>query len=340
MTDSGSFLDLSGLSAPVRLRDVQRSDRRRRTPYSRRWWVVAAGLAVYLAAQAAFVAAIVPIGVTDPELRGTVTGAVLMVSGVLAAAWALQAWRNASRVVRIERAARANGLEFDPLPTAVPLVGMVAEQAANTLATDLLRSADPRRPAFTAATIGPGIARAARQGGILVLELDRRTPNIVVVNRRARGRHDLRARFRGDQRLRLEGNFDRTFSLYCPAGYETDALYVFTPDVMARMLDLASDCHAELVDGFLVLTSGRPWSLGTPRGFAALVTLAVDLGGRVRSQTSRYVDDRADAPGEVAAPGRRLRRRVSLGAVLAAAVPAACVVAGGLQIAAGLGLVP
>ena len=116
--------------------------------------------------------------------------------------------------------------------------------------------------------------------------------------------------------------------------------FITSGHVMARMLDLASDCHAELVDGFLVLTSGRPWSLGTPRGFAALVTLAVDLGGRVRSQTSRYVDDRADAPGEVAAPGRRLRRRVSLGAVLAAAVPAACVVAGGLQIAAGLGLVP
>lgn len=340
MTAPGSLLDLSGLSAPVTMREVQRSYRQQSTSYGRRWWVIAVGLAVYLAAQGAFVAAIVPIGVRDPALRATVTGAVLMLSGVLAAAWALQAWGNASRVVRIDRAARANGLEFDPLPSAVPLVGMIAERARNFLATDVLRPVDPRWPAFTAATIGPGLARAARQGGILVLELDRRTPHIVVVNRRARGHHDLRPRFRGDQRLRLEGNFDRTFSLYCPAGYETDALYIFTPDVMARMLDLASDCHAELVDGYLVLSAGKPWSLGTPRGFAALMTLVVDLGGRVRSQTSRYVDDRANATGEIAASGRRLRGRLSLGAVLAVGVPAAFIVAGGVQIVAGLGLVP
>ncbi len=109
---------------------------------------------------------------------------------------------------------------------------------------------------------------------------------------------------------------------------------------MARMLDLASDCHAELVDGYLVLSAGKPWSLGTPRGFAALMTLVVDLGGRVRSQTSRYVDDRANATGEIAASGRRLRGRLSLGAVLAVGVPAAFIVAGGVQIVAGLGLVP
>lgn len=37
--------------------------------------------------------------------------------------------------------------------------------------------------------------------------------------------------------LSLEGDFDRYFTLYCPGDYERDALYVFTPDLLALLID-------------------------------------------------------------------------------------------------------
>ncbi|GAB3156891.1 hypothetical protein GCM10027058_31330 [Microbacterium neimengense] len=147
-------------------------------------------------------------------------------------------------------------------------------------------------------------------------------------NGRARVLRTTGRRFRGEQKLSLEGDFDRTFTLYCPRGYETDALYIFTPDLMALMIDLASDCEAELVDGWLVLYSGRPWRLSTPRGFARLISLVDLVGRKMRDRTELYRDGHADAGTTIAIPGRRLRARPSWGAVASTIVPAAFIALG------------
>src|SRR5690606_32829643 len=44
----------------------------------------------------------------------------------------------------------------------------------------------------------------------------------------------------GGQTLSLEGDFDSHVTLHCPQGYERDALYVFTPDLMALLIDTNS----------------------------------------------------------------------------------------------------
>ncbi|MDQ1204508.1 hypothetical protein [Microbacterium sp. SORGH_AS_0862] len=130
------------------------------------------------------------------------------------------------------------------------------------------------------------------------ISLDRQTPHIVLENRRARV-------------LRTTG-----------------ALYIFTPDLMALMIDLASDCEAELLDGWLVLYSGRPWRLSTPRGFTRLISLVDLVGRKMRTRTELYRDEHADAETAIAIPGRRLRARPSWGAVASTIVPAAFIALG------------
>ncbi len=48
--------------------------------------------------------------------------------------------------------------------------------------------------------------------------------------------------------LELEGDFGKHFELHVPAGYERDALYVLTPDVMQVLIDEAADRRVEIVD--------------------------------------------------------------------------------------------
>lgn len=330
MTDSlADTFDLGALRSPVAVHDVRRFDRAQGTPLGRRWKAKIVVCTLYLAAQAVFLSLYVPVAKLPSATADTITGAVFVLSGLLAAWWCAVAWRDAVRAVRVARAAASNGLDFDVHPRVVDLPGTAVVSLPGAVATHALRPRSAGRwPVFTAASVGPEFARAVRHRGIVAITLEVQTPHIVVHNRRARARDGFASKVRGGQRLRLEGDFDRTFSLYVPAGYERDALYVFTPDVMQRMLDVAADCQAELVDGWFVLTARRPWRLWREQEFVALLTMVSVLGTRVRSQTQRYRDDRSLRSGEVAPHGRRLRVRLSAGFIAAIFVPGVFVVAG------------
>lgn len=319
-------LDLAGLDGPVSLGEVSAYYRRADIPRGRRWWTIAVVIAIYLTGQAVFLRILLPATGLDSALLDAVYGGFLVFTGLYALLLSAVIWRNASRPVRIARTAQANDLRYSERgPTGLRLPGSVPNDASAVLmTTDVVTRAasDAAGPAFTAATLTPPVAGTRRRHGIAAITLERETPHIVLVNRRAGVLRETGRRFRGQQRLRLEGDFDRTFTLFCPRGYETDALYIFTPDLMALMLDLASDCEAELLDGHLVLYSGTPWRLWTARGFTRLITLVDLVGRKTRSRTELYQDDRSPAAATVAAGGRRLRVRPSWGAIVSTVVPA------------------
>lgn len=136
-----------------------------------------------------------------------------------------------------------------------------------------------------------------------------------------------------DQRLSLEGDFDRHFALYCPQGYEADALYLFTPDVMARFIDHASALNVEIVDDWVFLYAAEDLSALDPKTWEWLFSSVDALLGRL-DQWERWRDERLTAhlpdphpapqsslaPG-VAEPGKRLKKnpwpmRIAVGALL------------------------
>lgn len=319
---------------PVALRDVAEFDRRYSTPIGQRWWLIALIVAMYIGGMLVLIAVMLPIagldGPTERRVFAVFAVATALYTGLLGGL----IWRNVARRVRIDRLARAHGLEYSPREALSLFAGTELQRPGQQVATDAVsfrgdEGADESGDVtdFVAATFAPGTGLTVRRVGFLQLRLDRVTPHIVLVNRRSRVLGRGGSRVVGAQRLRLEGDFDRTFSLYCPVGYERDALYIFTPDLMALMLDVAGDCEIELIDGWLVAYVGSQWRLWRPDRFAAMLTLADALGARARRRTRRYQDTRA-LPGLVDAGGRRLRLRPTAGTVLSVITSIALGVAG------------
>ncbi|WP_338037096.1 hypothetical protein [Microbacterium lushaniae] len=191
-------------------------------------------------------------------------------------------------------------------------------------------------------TTGSGKNRTTHKWGYVAVKLDTPLPHIVldaIGNNGLFGVSNLPAAFDRDQRLSLEGDFDRYFSLYCPADYERDALYLFTPDIMARFIDNAAALDVEIVDDWLFLYAKRDLSTLDPATWAWLFSVVAALLDKF-DQWARWRDDRlAHAPmaaadgdaapaGAAAAPmltpppagvapgGRRLKRGFSWGTVV------------------------
>jgi hypothetical protein len=207
----------------------------------------------------------------------------------------------AVRWYRLDRFARANGMSFTPAVPAPPLPGMIFQRGSSRQASDLVRGAQPRFVEFGnyRFTTGSGKNRTTHKWGYVAVKLDVPLPHIVldaVGNNGLFGVSNLPAAFDRDQRLSLEGDFDKYFSLYCPADYERDALYLFTPDIMARFIDNAAALDVEIVDDWLFLYAKRDLSTLDPATWAWLFTVVTALLDKL-AQWARWRDDRLAAAG-------------------------------------------
>jgi hypothetical protein len=309
--------------------------RRARIPVSRRWWLIALIVCGYLTGQVVLVAALLPIATLDDEALRAIFAGVVVATSAYAAFLLVLIRRNEVRRVRLDVTARTNGFGYrDRLPTGL-FAGSPMQSGRRPEATDVLsQDAEPSGLRFSVGTFPARPGFSFRRAGFIQVPLERETPHIVLENRHSAVLRSTGARVRRGQRLGLEGDFDRTFSLSCPAGYERDALYIFTPDLMALLLDVAPDCEVELIDGVLLLYTAHPWHLWRPERFARAVLVAEVVGAKVRRRTAAYRDDRsanlAAAAGAlrpiIAQEGRRLRTRPTIGTVLAIAYCAASAV--------------
>ena len=178
---------------------------------------------------------------------------LLMLGGatlvVLVPLWYRRARR--ARAWRLEQFARANHLHYVPELGAPALPGMIFAQGHSKRARDLVRGTEPRFVEFAnyRYTTGSGKNQSTHTWGYVAIKLDVPLPHIVLD---AKGNNslfgtNLPVSLDPQQRLRLEGEFNDFFTLYCPQGYETDALYLFTPDIMARFIDHAAALDIEIV---------------------------------------------------------------------------------------------
>ena len=169
-------------------------------------------------------------------------------------------------------------------------------------------------------TTAPGNVRI----GYLAVTLARRLPNMILD---AQGNDPLFGSSlprppQATQRLSLEGDFDRHFSLYVPSGYERDALYVFTPDLMALLIDETGDLDVEIRDDRLLVYARGGFDLRDPALWPRIERIMRIVGAKTFSQTDLYADERiGDRAANVVAPeGQRLRRRLLGGRGLVAAL--------------------
>ncbi|MFT2751096.1 hypothetical protein [Clavibacter sp. Sh2088] len=194
---------------------------------------------------------------------------------------------------------------------------------------------------------------APRFGGYAMVRLAHEMPHIRVIARRGVVRRALTmmSRPEREQRLSLEGDFDRHFALYCPAGSERDALYLFTPDVLAVLIDRVRGLDVEVVGDRLLLTSFDDVVTRDPERWRDVIEATtalvakVDRWERWRADALEEREDPSALDAVLAAVGlpdagrasrprpvRRLRMTPTLGGVLAVSVPVLLFVAGWIAV--------
>ena len=214
---------------------------------------------------------------------------------VAIAAFAFIAHRR-SRVARfrLSRFATANGMTYQDQVNDPPLPGMIFHLGRSRKATQLVRGHTPRFVEFGnyQYTVKSGKNSTTYKWGYVAVKLDVPLPNIVLDALGNNGfGSNLPASFARDQRLSLEGDFDKYFTLYCPEGYEQDALYLFTPDIMARFIDSAAQLDVEIVDDWLFLYTKREASTLDAATWAWLFGAVGALMTKL-DQWARWRDDR------------------------------------------------
>ena len=276
------------------------------------------------------------------------TGELIAMAGILAlllGAGILMAWffwrtskrrGTPKRHYRLARFATANGLSYEPGPVSGKHVKPWTSRGVLTL-TRVMRPASQRSIEFANYELRAGATGSgnAQFGGFCAVRLSTRLPHLFL--RAQSGPLDqftLAALPDRVQRLPLEGDFDDHFTLYCPEEYERDALYLFTPDVMARLIDRVHGFDVEIIDDWLFLVSSRDVVTLDPHAWQGLYDAVGALSDKI-GRWERWRDDRlpaaprvtpgtdagagagglkrASRSGRVAKRGRRLRMRWGVG---------------------------
>ena len=224
--------------------------------------------------------------------------------------------------MRLSQFAEANGLQFRSRSANPNYSGMIFHLGDSRAALNHLNSSSGRYfdlGSFQYST-GSGKSRSTHNWGFLALHLDRKLPNMVLDSKENNTLFgsDLPITFKRDQILSLEGDFDKHFTLYCPKEYEQDALYVFTPDLMALLIDDAGSFDVEIVDDWMFIYSPHAFAPLDVQNYARLFTIVQTVGSKTVSQTANYHDDRiGSATADIVAPqGQRLRHGTSIGALI------------------------
>lgn len=236
-----------------------------------------------------------PFGVVFVLVPPVVIGGVI---ALVVVAYVRGARSRDERMYRLDGFARANAMSYLPRFDNPALPGMIFSLGSSRQATDLVRGERPRFVEFAnyRYVTGSGKNRTTHAWGYVAVKLDVPLPHIVLDATGNNGLFgsNLPQAFDKDQRLSLEGDFDRFFSLYCPAGYERDALYLFTPDIMARFIDNAAALDVEIVDDWLFLYAKRDFSTLDPATWAWLFSAVGALLDKL-AQWARWRDERLRA---------------------------------------------
>lgn len=247
-----------------------------------------------------------------------------------------------SRATRLQRFARSNGLHYIPEARDPVRIGMIFTAGSRRLVRDLIYSEDGvpfELGKFQYA--GRSHERTVRRFGFVHLRMPRRLPHMVLVARRRLGpfhRSNLPWRIDRNQVLRLGGQFDEHFTLYCPAEYAEDARYVFTPKLMSVLLEKATSFDVEIVEDRLLLYRAKPLAMMSPATYDLLGELISSVGAHTSARAVLYTDPRAFQPRGIAPGGRRLRLRAPVLAIVISVLGIAYIAARIITALFGIGI--
>jgi hypothetical protein len=206
----------------------------------------------------------------------------------------------------LEKFARINGLQFERSVPAPDYGGSVFEFLNNAIVSNRFVAASGFELGTITGLIGTTTGRPTSPTAYgttsnlqatytyLAITLERAVPQLVLDS--IRNGDNLPMPVEGGQRLHLEGNFDQYFRLFVPNGYERDALYILTPDLMALLIDETGDFDVETVDNKLFVYSSGALNLANPAVWDRLGRIHGIVGSKAIHQTQNYSDRRQQQP--------------------------------------------
>lgn len=230
-----------------------------------------------------------------------------------------------TKIVKLIRFTKNNNLIYQPLIKSPFYNGMIFTLGDSRLASDSIsRSDDEFQIANYQYSTGSGKNRHTVSYGFIRIKLDRNLPHMVLdsvknnANLLGMSFSNLPLMINKDQRLSLEGDFDSYFRLYAPKEYERDALYVFTPDLMALFIDELGSFDAEIIDDYMYIYSNQPFNVTDESTLQRLFNIIDLVLSKAVDRLEKYSDFRLgiDDMGGVSAGGRRLKSSVSVVAIV------------------------
>ncbi len=299
-------LDYSALTAPISFQDYMKSS------YAK-WTIGTALIGAPL-----FIACFILIAF-KPSL-----GMTLGIIGGFSLLISLGLYYSTLQTMRRTRFAAQNGLTYISNMPYDNRPGIIFREGHSRTFTDIFTAA---QQSFTEVgnyrySVGSGKNEQTFYYGFICITLPRKLPNMVLDSKKNDGlfgSSNLPTGFSADQKLELEGDFNNYFTLYAPAQYKTDALYVFTPDVMQALVDAAKNYDCEIIDDKLYIYSNSSFSF-SQKDFEEILKISSLLKKEVSEQVDYYADARVGsrALNEIAPQGQRLKRKAPIATIILA----------------------
>jgi len=247
---------------------------------------------------------------------------------VIAAAYGMKL--RARGIARMKRFAEANDAVYTNDMSAPSMNGMIFDEGHSRILEDSLAFKSGIELGNYRFTKGTGKNSRTYNYSFARVSLGRNLPHMVLDAKRNNFfGTNLPDTFSKEQRLVLEGDFNTHFDVYAPSGYEQDALYVFTPDVMQALVDHGKEYDIEVIDNELILYKTKKLNLDSKDDMESILAIVDAIASELKDQSKRYTDERVQARQEgnnhssmpiVAEQGRRLKQGRPIVAIVFSAI--------------------
>lgn len=218
---------------------------------------------------------------------------------------------------KLHKFAKRNNIQFETDIANPSLTGMIFNFGHSRSVSSRLVLPDGAEVGNYRYVTGSGRNRTQHSWGYCKVVLGRNLPHMVLDSKKNNIFNkisNLPLAISGNVVLELEGDFNKYFSLHVPVGYERDALYVFTPDVMQALVDKGADYDIEIIDNSLMIYRQMNFNLESEAELRKIFDTMTLMSDEVGHQSKRYTDERVTettANGTIAAAGTRLRNGIS-----------------------------
>lgn len=249
----------------------------------------------------------------DLFTKGKISGLFWLIAMIGGALLIYKSWvAYTRRLAKLYKFAMRNNITLKIALANHGLAGIIFNQGSSRQVSEAYMFTNGSEIGNYQYTTGSGKNRTTHEWGYVRVSLARNLPNMILdaKSNNLIGRlSNLPIAFNKNTKLQLEGDFNKYFDLYVPAEYERDALYVFTPDVMAALVNSGAAYDMEIIDNSLMIYRSLRFNLASEQELGQIFSIVNTLAKEIRDQSNYYSDERigSRAQNTVAEPGKRLK---------------------------------